>query len=138
MPFFALALAMLSVSSLQEILERIGSKTQKFLSYASVLLLVISLGISIMQIGKASRDQDMLHDVYLMGTELPEGENVRIEEYLYDNWSLQFYFLRHFNVSLGPNVEQSAYYLVEKGQKAKAEYQIIPLDTKVFDLYKKE
>jgi len=137
MPYFALAIALFTLPYLSILLEKIGPITQKILGLTGALLLVISLYVSLFQIGKIGRDKEMLHDVYLIGAKIPEGTSVKIEPYLYDNWSLQFYLLRHFNISLGPSVENSTYFLVEKDHAPSLYFEKVSLDTKLFDLYKR-
>ena len=138
MPFFAIAIALFTVPYLQLLLEGAGVKTQKVLTFISAILLLVSISVSISQVGQVGRDKEMLHDVYLIGEVIPENTSIKIEPYLYDNWSLQFYLLRHFNISLGPSVENSSYFLVEKDHAPSSNFEKIGLDTKLFDLYKKE
>jgi hypothetical protein len=138
MPFFAIAIALFTVPYLQLLLEGAGVKTQKVLTFISAILLLVSISVSISQVGQVGRDKEMLHDVYLIGEVIPENTSIKIEPYLYDNWSLQFYLLRHFNISLGPSVENSSYFLVEKDHAPSLYFEKVSLDTKLFDLYKKE
>jgi 4-amino-4-deoxy-L-arabinose transferase-like glycosyltransferase len=138
MPFFAIAIALFTVPYLQLLLEGAGVKTQKVLTFISAILLLVSISVSISQVGQVGRDKEMLHDVYLIGEVIPENTSIKIEPYLYDNWSLQFYLLRHFNISLGPSVENSTYFLVEKDHSPSSNFEKVALDTKRFDLYKKE
>lgn len=137
MPFFAIAIAIYTLPYLSILLEKIEPIWNKIIGLVSVLLLVISLYVSLFQLGKIGRDKEMLHDVYLIGEVIPEGTSVKIEPYLYDNWSLQFYLLRHFNISLGPSVENSTYFLVEKDHAPSLYFEKVSLDTKLFDLYKR-
>jgi 4-amino-4-deoxy-L-arabinose transferase-like glycosyltransferase len=137
MPFFAIAITLYTAPFLSKLLKKIKPKTTKWLTVVSAILLLISLSFSMYQVGKTGRDKEMLHDVYIIGEQIPEGTSVKIEAYLYDNWSLQFYLLRYFDISLGPSVDNSDYFLVEKGHAPSLDFEKVSLDTKLFDLYKR-
>lgn len=139
-PYFSIALALIGAPILTYLINRISIKSKGFKAFASlsIVLLIFSIGLSSMQFGKIGRDQDMLHDVYLIGENVDYGSSFKIEDATYDIWSLQFYFIRYFGISMGGSVENSPYFLIEKGTKLKLpnSYVLVPLETKQFDLYK--
>lgn len=139
-PFFSIALALIASPALFSLTNKISTKSKGFkvFTYLSIFLFVFSIGFSAMQIGKIGRDQDMLHDVYLIGENVEYGSSFKVEESTYEIWSLQFYFIRYFGVSMGGSVDYSPYYLKEKISEIKLpkKYKLVPLETKRFDLYK--
>ena len=140
-PYFSIALALIGAPILTDLINKISNKSKGFKAFTlvSIVLLVFSIGLSAMQFGKIGRDKEILHDVYLIGENVDYGSSFKIEEATYEIWSLQFYFIRYFGISMGGSVEDSPYFLIERGTKLKLpnSYILVPLETKRFDLYKR-
>ena len=53
-----------------------------------------------MQIGKTSRNKELLHDVYLIGAFVPPQSTISIPREMWNDWSLQCYLARYYSISL--------------------------------------
>jgi 4-amino-4-deoxy-L-arabinose transferase-like glycosyltransferase len=138
LPFFAIGFSIIILPGLKEIIGRIdvNKKYFKYLLICSILLLSFSIIFSGSQIGEKGRDQDLLNDIYLIGKTIPEGEIIRIEKSIYDDWPLQVYLMRYFNISGDPTDLKHDYYLLSKDLNIVPEgYEKISLTTKKYDLY---
>lgn len=102
LPFFAIALGMLLIKPIKDYLLFLESKKthRLILNIFGISLLCLSLTLSIINIGGTSRDTDMLHDVYILGENIPANTTVSIPEELFSQWNLQMYMIRYFNISL--------------------------------------
>lgn len=99
-PYFAIAFAILLSDWLNPLYSgiRFYQKNQGLLRIVFSVLLLSSIGILICQAGSPGRDRDILSDCYAIGEIIPEGSTQCIQ--LEDEWSLTFYLLRYFDVSL--------------------------------------
>ena len=138
-PFFAFAFALIVAPSLNELVNRMDVAKRSFTIFktVSVVVLIVSALFSGLQGGKVGRDHDTLHDVYLIGEVLPRSSVIKIEDSMYAQWGLQFYLIRHFNISVDVSDNQYAYYLVKKEAPnlALKDHKKVPLMTKKYDLY---
>ncbi|MBI5217446.1 MAG: glycosyltransferase family 39 protein [Bacteroidia bacterium] len=140
LPFFATGFALLIAPTLSGLVYRIKINTRFFLIFKifSFLILIICIVYSGLQTCKTRKDHDLLNDVYLIGKIVPKDSMVKAEQSTYQNWSLQFYLQRHFNISVD-QLQQSChkYYLKEKNKNIlpSLKYKEIPLKTKIYDLY---
>ena len=80
----------------------------------------------------------MLHDVYAVGKIIPEGSDIGMSSSLSDQWSIQFYFTRHYNITLVANPGHKFLYLIMPGaEKPDLEkYTEVKLDLQMYKLYK--
>ncbi|MBN4051237.1 glycosyltransferase family 39 protein [bacterium AH-315-M05] len=150
LPFYAIGFALIVAPGLKEFINRIDieKKSFKIFKTISFILLVIIIIFSGLQAGKKGRDHNVLHDIYLIGEVVPKSSLINIDESMYNQWGLQFYLLRHFNISVDPSNKQHDYYLIEKkmprltgGHQLRwntislEKYKKVPLMTKKYDLY---
>ena len=139
-PYFAIGFAAILLPGLSVLFDRIklDRKGIKVFKIVSVTLLVISLGLSIYSVGGASRNGDELNDCYLIGGVVPENTIVEIDNSISLQYGFRFYLVRYFNISSAANKEYD-YFIVEKSRdkKARDKYDLITLDTKKYNLYKK-
>lgn len=142
LPYFAIGIAILVIPIVNLLLSGLykkpGSLQPPALLYSSITLLCICSIISLSMIGKTKRDNEMLHDVYLIGQLIPENSVVHVDPPLYSAWNLQSYFIRHFNISLDP-YNKHTYFLIEKNTDTIAcssDYKKIELQTLKYNLYK--
>jgi len=68
-----------------------------------------------MQKGKISREQDIVTDVYKVGSVVPRFSTITVPLEMYDQYDfiLQGFLVRYFNISISP-YQQYRYYLKEK------------------------
>ena len=140
-PYYGIAAAFVVAPGISTVLNKINPRTKKFKLFtaSTFFLLVIVLGVSASKIGDTSRNNELLHDVYIIGETVPEYEVVTIPREMWNEWDLQCYLIRHFHISVDHQNEHN-YFLVRKGQKklVPKEFEIIPIQTIEYDVYKKE
>ncbi len=89
-----------------------------------------------MQVGKTSRDKDLLHDVYEVGKIVPPNSTLSIPMDMWNYWELQCYMIRYFNISLDPKNENHYYLLAkELNQPAPAHYKKLDEGLLKYDLF---
>ena len=92
-----------------------------------------------MQKGKYSRHKELLHDVYLIGKVVPKNTSVSVPRDIWNNWDMQCYFIRYFNISLIPDYKND-YCIIDNTIKEDTLINYIKVDipTIQFDLYKRK
>tara|TARA_R110002050_G_scaffold204327_3_gene339779 strand:+ start:23502 stop:24932 length:1431 start_codon:yes stop_codon:yes gene_type:complete len=141
-PFTAIAFACMGENMLHPVLDRINPNGKGFRIFNAVSIIglvgvIILTGLSI---GKSKRNQDELHDVYLIGANVPENSNFSIPNSLKGNYGLQAYFIRHFYISLDPDTANlHTYFLTLKGSNTQIPAGFLPveLDFKTYQLYQR-
>jgi hypothetical protein len=98
----------------------------------------LAITISVSKIGKTNRDIDTLSDVNKIGKITPQFSSIKVSQKTYENWALQFYLVRYFDVYINSSSKNNyTFYLKEKSETIKnSELYNLPLNTKQFDLYK--
>ncbi|NQV01125.1 MAG: glycosyltransferase family 39 protein [Bacteroidia bacterium] len=138
LPFFAIGLSVLIGPVIVNLTKRINPDNKKFriLLLLSLLLFVTAISITLMQKGKASRNKELLHDVYLIGTVVPRQTTISIPREMWNDWGLQCYLARYFSISLEGDYKKR-YYLIDKSLKLDrpAGYQKINIPTWQYLLY---
>ena len=79
----------------------------------------------------------MLHDVYVIGKVVPSHTTVSVPDFeTWNQWDLQSYFMRYFNISLDDKT-RNQYLLIErkKSETAPEDYELVPLETLRYDLF---
>lgn len=141
LPFFAIGFALIISKPLAHWAVRIvNAKANRILLVSSVLLLSGVLIFSFLNIGKASRDKEMLNDVKEFGNVIPEFSSVSISEHRWNDWPLQCYLVRYHNISIDPQHADNEYRIIDKNapDSTVINYQKVDLPTLQFDLYKKK
>lgn len=138
-PFFAIGFSLLNINIVLQITEWIHSKLVilKVFKTTSIILIVLSISFSIFQIGKVSRDEEMLHDVYIIGNYLKNEQTIDTDSDVYYTWNFQFYLLRKFNLSLNPISKKQKYFITEKSIDSFGDpnYKQVNLATKKYNLF---
>ncbi|MFH1319227.1 MAG: glycosyltransferase family 39 protein [Bacteroidota bacterium] len=138
-PFYAIGMAIIVAPGLAELIKRINTKKLSFKIYKviSISLLISTIIFSALQIGKAGRDENTLHDVYLIGEVVPEGSTIGIDPSIKSEWSLYCYFSRYFYISLKHSYSEAEYFMTHKtfDTNISNKYRKIPLATRKYDLY---
>jgi len=139
-PYFAIAFAIIAAPFLSSQIKSVSPKIFKGIKAISITLLIGTLVITSMQIGTTKRDEEMLHDIYLIGKEIPPQTIISSDRDLFYDWKLQAYFQRLCNISLDEDSLRT-YHLIEKQNPkttAPANYSKINLSTLKYDIYKKQ
>jgi hypothetical protein len=140
LPFFAIGFALLVAPGINELMTKIDTKRKGFLlyKYFSVLLLISSIVFSAGQVGKISRNRDLIRDARIIGEEIPPYSDLRSDHQIWNNWDLQSYLIRHYNISLYNTDDLHQFYLTQKnGQVPEINiYEKTGIVLRNFDLYR--
>jgi hypothetical protein len=139
LPFFAIGFSLLiSEPVYLWSLKVLSSKFKKGLTLFSALFFCGVIIFSISNIGKKSRDADMLNDVSEFGKVIPEFSLVNISEHRWNDWPLQCYLIRYHNISIDPRNTKNEYRIIDKNapDSTVVNYTKVELPTQLFDLYR--
>lgn len=138
MPFFAISFALFFAPYLNQFISNIQIEKKYLirLKIFSILLFSLSIFFTLFKFGKINRNQDLISDIYKIGSIVPEKSIVSISPLNFDDWNMHAYLMRYFKISLDDKNEL-AYYLVYKNSSDSilVKYTKLNLDTKVYDLY---
>jgi 4-amino-4-deoxy-L-arabinose transferase-like glycosyltransferase len=140
LPFFAIGLSILIAPVVLNFQEKINLKTRKYKIFLSlsILLLIATIGYSLMQKGETGRDHEMLSDVYSIGKVVPKFTEITVSAEIFNEYVLGCYFIRYFNISLKPE-EKEEFYMIRKTMNSDylPDYKKVDIETKIYDLYKR-
>lgn len=141
LPFFALSSAILIAPNISRSINEIDShgKKYKIAVTISLLLLLGSITFTVSKLGRSSRHPELIHDVYTIGKTVKKGETISIPQEMWNEWSLQCYLMRYFNISLDVSTNKT-YYLVSRSMDSDSipNYTKMDLKTLEYDLYKRK
>lgn len=141
LPFFAIGLSILIAPIILNLTERINTQGKKYKIFLllSSLLFIGTITFALMQKGKVSRNKELLHDIYLIGTVVPRQTTVSIPSDMWNEWDLQCYLVRYFNISLETNYENN-YCIIDKTIQTDTltDYKKVDIKTLQYDLYKRQ
>ena len=141
LPFFAIGLSMLVAPVIVSLTARINTRRPKFKLFVllSSVLFLATITISLLQKGKTSRDKALLHDVYLIGTIVPVKTTISCPAEIWDEWELQCYLARYFNISLETD-SRNNYFSLDNSLKMKdlPGYRKIDIPTLQYHLYARQ
>lgn len=143
LPYYAIALALLIAPPLQVWFHTLSITAKKFRVFSafSFLIVTVAIGYAFSFLGQTSRDQDKLHDMYLLGPIISPDKTIRVYSETWDDWGLHNYFVRHYNISLAKDDNNTYdYFLVDKllNRIPPATYSKLNEATVRYDLYKKK
>lgn len=141
LPFFAIGLAVFIspiIINLMELININGFKFKIFRGLSAILLIAV-ISFSIMQKGKFGRHKELLHDVYLIGKVVPQHTSVSVPRDIWNNWDMQCYLIRYFNISLIPELKNN-YCIIDNTIKEDTlvNYTKVDIPTIQYDLYKRK
>ncbi|HET7817994.1 MAG TPA: glycosyltransferase family 39 protein [Bacteroidia bacterium] len=141
LPYFAIGLAILVAPTISSWIEMINIKNIKYkmFLFTSCLLLMSVTVFAFMQKGKISRNKELLQDVYLIGTIVPKYSTVTVEAPTWNDWDLQCYLIRYFNISLEVDNKKDYFIVSKKSPSADTllGYQKIDIKTSQYNLHRK-
>jgi hypothetical protein len=137
LPFFAIALALMAAPVVEVFVQQLKANQKLYARWqlVSIMLMVSGVVFTASQYNKTKRDNDLLHDVYLMLPIIPQGEIAGVSRTLADNWSLQNYLIRYKYISSDFITENRRYVIIPKGEAADRSYKKVMIETKYIDLY---
>lgn len=138
LPYFAIAFALLNVHSLYIFISNIKASVSKNLLKGSVLLLFAVLFFSFSKIGGTVRDKSIVHDVHLIGKNIPAFTAMGCKKDIYERWEIACYFVRYYNISLN-KADTNQYFLTLKYDSIGLPNHLLKMemDLEMFDLYKR-
>ncbi|MBN3035081.1 MAG: hypothetical protein JW861_05800, partial [Bacteroidales bacterium] len=116
LPFFGLGLAMAIALGTTCLISGIRTGRRPFKTF-TVITAVILAGVivfSMMQHGKYIRNKELLEDVYRLGEVIAPRSLISIDPEMWNQWDLQCYLVRHFNISADPGDTMHPWYLRNK------------------------
>ena len=139
LPFYALTFALFVSIYVVDAVKHFSQKTQVFTLFRSlsISLLIGGLLYTGFQVGKAGRDEEMLHDTYLFGEIIEKGTRVHLVESQEGHWRFELYLTRYCEISLGAPMEDSKY-IIRSFKDAipdEEQFELIPIETKAYQLY---
>ena len=140
--YIALGMAALILPAVAHWVEglQMHRKVYKVLLVINFLYFVGSLCFLGYRYGQVNREQDTIHDVYMLRGVVPKFSTMTVPAQMYDeyNFMLHGFLMRYDNISISP-YKQYDYYLVEKGMKLTIPpaYKLVTLPTLKYDLYKR-
>ena len=139
LPFFAISFSILLFPTLKEwINTKVIPFYNKKLILLSLILFLISICMSIVQIGKTGRDKEIIQDVYLIVNMLEKEKTISIPHELFWDWRLKSYFFRYGGVSLSSNhLLLNTYLIIEKNKKDEIlnNYNLLSSDLLKYNIY---
>lgn len=138
LPYFAIGIAMLIAPRLVLLINKIKveSKGFRIFKLVAIALLLASIVFTGSRLGKSKRDNNVISDIYEMGNIIPHGEIVSIPSDMMGEWSIRYYLLRYFYISM--DMKKHHYFISWKKNPTHLipkEYTLYPLITKELDLY---
>lgn len=142
LPYFGIALAILVAPVLTESISKVKpqSKGFKVATILGALACVVVLIVTIMQIGKVSRNEEVLHDLYIVDDYIPENSLINVHPSMGNEWDMRVYLIRYWRISLDLQAEGNReFYLMNKEINAHPgdAYTKIELPTVKYDLYRR-
>ncbi len=141
LPFFAIGLAILISPVLLHYIEKINVEGRKYKTAVGcgLLLFLSVIAFSLFQTGKASRDKEMLEDVYLIKGIVPKYDSISVPDRIWNDWSLQCYLIRYCNINMVPGNE-TKFHLVEKNNRTDSlpGYKSVYIPTSHYDLFSRK
>ena len=138
-PYFALGFSILIAPAALKFRESLLSNPQNFRNFriAGVVLFVFAIIFPLMQMGKTSRDRDVLHDVHAIGNMIPARSALTVNQEISDNYSLGCYFMRYYDISLFID-EPKDYLMLQKKSEPPdtVKYKKLNIDTQLYDIYR--
>lgn len=134
----ALGLALWSASPLASLLDRLGKRTgtMRAMRGLAVTALVGVIAASVLLWGRPGRDADMLHDVALIGSVVPEHTLMGADAELWSEWNLQSYLMRDHFISIGRGYSGERWHLGMPGAlKPHTDLEPVPLPLRHYQLW---
>ena len=141
LPFFAIGFSLLVSEPVYFwSIKVLNSNFKKGLTFIGIALFSGIIIFSVSNIGKKSRDAEILNDVSEFGKVIPEFSLVSISDHRWNDWPLQCYLIRYHNISIDPKNPKNEFRIIDKNapDSTVINYSKVDLPTQLFDLYKKK
>jgi len=140
LPYMAIGLSMIIAPVVLRFTDRIFAHRTSYRIWlvVSAIILAGTISFSLFQIGKFSRNKELLHDVYLIGKVVPAQSVVDIPLEMWNEWDLQCYLQRYFHISVDTGYTRE-YTILDRTLPASLppDYIKVDMGTIQYDLYQK-
>jgi hypothetical protein len=139
-PYFGIGLSIIAAPFIDEFKKNLFGNPirQKSCFYFGIMAALFTITFTIMQLGKSSRDKEMLHDVYSIGKVVPVNSAITVTQDIASTYVLECYFIRYYNIGLFTDVQKD-YYMIRKNTVfSDNTYEKLNIETKLYDLYKRK
>jgi len=140
LPFFGMAFAVFLAKGLAILITKINYKLFKIITICIYTFLFITLGLSVLLIGKTGRDEKVLTEINKIGLIIGDNKQVGTTNEIYEKWDFQFYLLRYYDITLDPSMDKLQDYKLFEKEKAidtVFNYKKMPIELERYSLYKK-
>lgn len=132
-PYFALSLSFII---LPIVIQHINRINQTYIKMAAILIFICSISGLVLKANTFSRDEILLKDIYKIGEIIPQKSIVLVDKELLNNWSLQFYLMRHYEISITTKKEKKPHYYLTKTSKPNVnDLKLLTTNTNEYLLY---
>jgi hypothetical protein len=141
-PYFAIGMTAMVLPVIVHWVEAIDLKKNayKILLVVNLIYFACSLVFLGWRYGQVNREQDTIHDVYMIGKVVPKFATMTVPPEMYNEFDfvLHGFLMRYDNISISP-YKQYEYFLIEKKlhDPIPANYSKVALATKKYDLYRR-
>ncbi|OIP03574.1 MAG: hypothetical protein AUJ97_04315 [Bacteroidetes bacterium CG2_30_32_10] len=112
-PFFVIGLSLFLCDPINNLIEKIPSQIKLWLKRLAIILVLFSLLLSLLSIGKINRDKEKLHDIYILTRKIPPGTIIGTIKENCSDWGLIAYLGRMGYLSLDSD-NKHEYFLLNK------------------------
>jgi 4-amino-4-deoxy-L-arabinose transferase-like glycosyltransferase len=114
LPFFAISIGLLVSPLVESLIEKINYNSPgfKLFAYSGISIFVLGIVLSLFFSGHINRDKNMIKDMRVINTVLPENCSINILPGMYTNWKLHAYYARYWNISLDHDLNNKHEYLL--------------------------
>lgn len=116
LPYIAIGFSILIAPQVNVLITRLEeSKVLRILKVVFILLAATAITLPILNIGKSSREKELLEDIHRLGAVIPQKSVINCSNEYIQNWSLHTYLSRYYFISLDTSVPHD-YYLMNKSE----------------------
>lgn len=117
LPYYSLAFASVLAPLIPRLLNQINILQFRIFKTVAFILLPCVIIFSAFQIGKTGRDNDTIHDIHLIGKNIPKGTTLGSTRKLWEEWPLQEYLVRHYYICQDDKILPENDYLLLESEK---------------------
>lgn len=145
LPFIGMSLAVLVANDVSFLVndKLAPSKGINFIKTLAIALISIAVILPLTKIGKISRDKITVHDVHVLGKQIPNRSVINCSEDMMQDWPLQTYLSRYYFISLDNNKKRK--YLIcsksvfdKEPLKYAAQYEKLKSDMELYYVLKRK
>lgn len=137
LPYFALAFGFILATFFMKITERMNGIARKISLFFGFTAIIIGAFLTLVNIDTIGRDRPLFDDLDAIAKIVGEDVIISLDKYYTEDWTTIAYFQRYKKISFDRS-ELREFILLRKGGTIPLGYERVKLDTKKFDLAKKD